>query len=66
MENMEKLTTKLINGLSFTSWRSRDKKGKPTFYLAPTSIDLRIPKFGINPKSYIIDYVLLGQLDMVK
>lgn len=63
---MTKLCTKEINGIAFTSWKALDKKGKPIFYLAPAHLDLRIPKFGVNPKAYLIDYVLLGQLNMVK
>lgn len=48
-----------LNGRSFTAWRTPDNKH---FYLAPSEVDLNIPKFGRNPEHYEVSYALLGFL----
>ena len=59
----QKLTSKQINGVPFTSWRTPDNRH---FYLAPANANLNVVCFGNNPERYEIDYVLLGALGMVK
>ena len=58
-----RMATKTINGVEFTSWRTPDNKH---YYLAYASVDINIPRFGVNPEYYELNYILLGQLDMVK
>lgn len=59
----EKLATKHINGVLFTSWHTPDNKH---FYLAPANVNLNVVRFANNPEHYEINYVLLGALDMVR
>lgn len=60
------ITTKPINEYMFSSWRMNDEKGRVHYYLIPGTTNPNIPKFGFNPDHYEIDYMLLGQLDMVR
>lgn len=59
----QKMATKEINGISFTSWRTPDNK---RFFLAPVSLNLNVKRFGVNPDQYEISYSLLGLLNMVR
>ena len=47
--SFQKLATKDINGYSFTSWKTKDKKH---FFLAPSCVNLNIVRFVENPQSY--------------
>jgi len=59
----EKMATKSLNGAMFTSWRTPDNK---QFFLAPTCINLNIPRFGVNVDDYAVSYTLLGQMDFIR
>ena len=60
------MVTKKINEYTFSSWMMKDNKGMRHYYLIPGTTNPNVPRFGFNPDSYEIDYILLGQLDMVR